>query len=49
MRRHADREVGDTELLNGAVVRTLQSGGTVYVTDAADVPEESSIAALLRY
>lgn len=49
VRRHADREVGDTELLNGAVVRTLQSGGTVYVTDAADVPEESSIAALLRY
>lgn len=49
VRQHSDRQAGDTELLNGAAARTLQSGGTVYVTDAADVPEGGPIAALLRY
>ena len=49
VRRHSDREIGDTELLNGATARTLRSGGTVYVTDASEVPDGGPIAALLRY
>lgn len=49
VRQHSDRQPDDTELLNGAAVRTLQSGGTVYVTGASEVPEGGPIAALFRY
>ncbi len=49
VRVHDKREAGDIELLNAATVATLQSGGTVYVTGDAEVPEGSPIAALLRY
>lgn len=49
VRVHADRQVGDIELLNAATARTLQTGGTVYVTDADDVPSNAPVAALLRY
>lgn len=49
VRIQSDRQVGSTEFLNAAAARTLQSGGTVYVTDASDVPEGGPIAALLRY
>jgi hypothetical protein len=46
---HAERQAGDSEFLNAATARTLQTGGTVYVTDAAGVPNEPPAAALLRY
>ena len=46
---HGERRPGDSELLNAAVIRTLQADGTVYVTDAADVPEGGPIAALFRF
>jgi hypothetical protein len=35
--------------LNAATVKTLQTGDTVYVTDAAAVPDDVPVAALLRY
>ncbi len=46
---HAERQHGDIEFLNAATAQTLQTGGTVYVTDAAAVPTEGPVAALLRY
>lgn len=46
---HTERQVGDIEFLNAATARTLQTGGTVYVTDADDVPGGAPVAALLRY
>lgn len=46
---HRHRQAGDTELLNLATIKTLQSDGTVYVADAEDVPDDAPIAALLRY
>lgn len=46
---HAQRAPGDIDLLNAATAETLQNGGTVYVTDATDIPSEASIAALLRF
>ena len=49
VRVHPFRESGDTELLNEATIATLQEGGTVYVGEPEGVPNESSIAALLRY
>ena len=49
VRVHPEREAGDIEFLNAATAATLQSGGTVYVTDADHVPSEAPVAALLRY
>ena len=46
---HSERARGDLEFLNAAAVRTLRSGGTVYVVDEHDVPEHGPVAALLRY
>lgn len=49
VRVHSERQGGDIEFLNAATARTLRSGGTVYVTDADDVPDGAPVAALLRY
>jgi hypothetical protein len=49
VRIHERHRTGDLELLNAAAVQTLQADGTVYVTEQADVPEELTIGALLRY
>ena len=46
---HPQRKEGDIEFLNAATARTLQTGGTVYVTDAGDIPDGGPVAALLRY
>lgn len=46
---HSQRQEGDIEFLNAATARTLQTGGTVYVTDADHVPDGGPVAALLRY
>ncbi len=45
---HSERQAGDVEFLNAATAKTLQAGGTVYVSDAA-VPHGGAVAALLRY
>lgn len=39
----------DVELHNAATTHTLLNGGTVYVTESADVPNGRDIAAILRY
>lgn len=38
----------DVELYNAAMTHTLLSGGTVYATGSADVPDGGDIAAILR-
>lgn len=49
IKTHHKRQAGDIELLNAATVATLQSRGTVHVTDESSVPGDSPVAALLRY
>lgn len=49
VQQHDERAPGDIEFLNAAAVRTLQTSGTVYVSEAAEVPAGGPIAALLRY
>ncbi|MFP4228508.1 MAG: hypothetical protein ACLFTE_06750 [Salinivenus sp.] len=49
IRIHQERQVGDIEFLNAATAATLQSGGTVYVTEPDGVPNDGPVAALLRY
>ena len=39
----------NADLLDLAVAHTLLNSGTVYVTDADDIPDEAPVAALLRY
>lgn len=47
---HAERQPGDTELLNAAAAFTLRAGGSVHVADGPEaLPEDVRIAALLRY
>jgi hypothetical protein len=46
---HPHREPEDIELMNAAVLHTLQAGGTVYIDDADALPDGTPIAALLRY
>jgi hypothetical protein len=40
---------GDTELINLAVVQTLQHGGAAYVVEPEQMPDSSPLAAILRY
>lgn len=50
VRVHAEREPGDTELLNAAAAFTLRAGGSVHVVDGPEaLPEDVRVAALLRY
>ncbi len=46
---HADRRPGDVDLLDAAARATLVNGGAVFAVDAADMPTDSSLAAVLRY
>lgn len=39
----------NVDLLDLAVAHTLRNSGTVYVTEADDIPDEAPVAALLRY
>ena len=48
-RLHAERGVGDQDLLELAAIRTLEGGGAVYALDAGRLPEGRSVAATLRY
>jgi hypothetical protein len=44
-----ERENGDEDLLNKAVIKTILNGGEVHVLDKEDMPACATIAALLRY
>jgi Bacterial archaeo-eukaryotic release factor family 7 len=47
--RHDTPEPGDFDLLDLAAVRTLVQGGSVYALAPEDMPDESPLAAILRY
>ncbi|MCS6849087.1 MAG: hypothetical protein RMN52_15385 [Anaerolineae bacterium] len=44
-----ERERGDADLFDLAVVQTLAHGGTVYALPASQMPAASGLAAILRY
>lgn len=46
---HGERQPGDQDLLDLAVLQVYTSGGTVFAVDAGQVPGQQSAAALLRY
>ncbi|MFZ0821282.1 MAG: hypothetical protein WAM91_14535 [Candidatus Acidiferrales bacterium] len=46
---HAQRELGDDELLNLAAVLTLRDGGHVFVPPKDILPEGASLAAIYRF
>ncbi|MCX7789143.1 MAG: hypothetical protein N2378_00750 [Chloroflexaceae bacterium] len=48
MARHERQEIGDDDLLNLAIVLSMQSGGTVHAAPASEVPGEEGCAAILR-
>jgi hypothetical protein len=49
MEVHQDEKSGDEDLLNSATLLTLTNGGTVYALDQKDMPDDSVLAAILRY
>jgi hypothetical protein len=49
MEVHQDEKPGDEDLLNSATLLTLTNGGTVYAVDQKDMPDDSVLAAVLRY
>jgi hypothetical protein len=45
-----DSEQNDSEhLIDNVVVKTLQTGGEVYLLDKEKMPAEAPLAAILRY
>lgn len=46
---HENPQSGDHNLINLVVVQTILNGGNVYVLNSSEMPDGSSIAALLRY
>ncbi|MEZ4736177.1 MAG: hypothetical protein R3E79_54510 [Caldilineaceae bacterium] len=46
---HKEAEPGDEELINLAVVHTLQSNGAAYLVAPEQMPEITDVAAILRY
>jgi hypothetical protein len=46
---HEVAQLADEELLNFAVVHTLQNGGAVYAVEQHEMMDNASVAALLRY
>jgi len=47
--RHDVYQPGDEDLVDLAVVQTLQNGGTVYVLEREDMPANSEAAAIYRF
>jgi hypothetical protein len=37
------------DLIDKAVVKTIQNGGEVYFMDSAEMPDQAELAAILRY
>jgi hypothetical protein len=46
---HETQEEGSEDLLDNAVVKTLATGGEVFLLDKEQMPAESQLAALMRY
>ena len=46
---HEEAEPGDEDLLDFAAIQTFLNGGAVYVVDPAEVPDNTSMAAVFRY
>jgi len=46
---HNDMIPGSEDLLDRAAINTLTTGGTVYIVDIDDLPEETKMAANFRY
>lgn len=46
---HENNQDESEDLIDNAVVKTLATGGEVYVLDKAQMPADSSIAAIMRY
>lgn len=46
---HKEDEPGDEELINLAVIHTLQNHGTAYLLTAEQMPEPTAVAAILRH
>jgi hypothetical protein len=46
---HDHQFSGDDELIERAAVDTLQRGGSVYVLDREEMPDENEVAAIMRY
>jgi hypothetical protein len=46
---HESVEEGSEDLIDNAVVKTLATGGEVFLLEKSQMPAESPIAALLRY
>jgi hypothetical protein len=46
---HKEAEPGDEDLLDFAAIHTFLNGGTVYAVMPEQVPDDSSVAAVLRY
>lgn len=46
---HQTEQEGSEDLVDNAVVKTLQTGGDVYLLDKAQMPAEAPLAAILRY
>jgi hypothetical protein len=46
---HESEQEGSEHLIDNVVVRTLQTGGEVYVLDKAYMPAEAPLAAIMRY
>ncbi len=46
---HDERQLGDEELLDRALVETIAKGGNVYALEDERMPHQAEIAAILRY
>ena len=47
--RHDEQEPGDEDLLNRAAVLAARGGARVYAVDPEKLPDESPVAATLRF
>jgi hypothetical protein len=46
---HESKQEGDECLIDKAVIKTILNGGDVHFLSKEDMPEDSSVAALMRY
>jgi hypothetical protein len=49
LKMHTEAEPGDEDLIDAAAIQTLLNGGTVYAIAPDRIPDESPVAAVLRY
>jgi hypothetical protein len=46
---HDHQLPGDEELIERSAIETLLRGGSVYIMDRVDMPDETDAAAIMRY